>query len=123
MHAAFTLRVLHEELIKVTETLQAQEIMLATLSGGLVVMFGALYSMLFAFARLRHPFLMPFAYAAYALFAASTLVLARSLHLEGYWLVIVFVMLAGYFLAPHGIWHLCVGTHVNEEHESEGDKP
>jgi len=114
---------LYEEQIKVTETLQAQEIMLATLSGGLVVMFGALYSMLFAFARLKHPFLISFAYAAYALFAASALILARSLHLEGFWLWVVFVMLVGYFLAPHGIWHLCVGTHSGEEHKQEGDKP
>jgi hypothetical protein len=93
------------------DALQAQEIMLATLSGALVVLFGALYAMLFAFARLRHPFLMPLAYGAYALFAAAALVLANALHLSGYWLILVLLMLAGYLLAPHGIWHLCVGTH------------
>ena len=103
------------------EALQAQEIMLATLSGALVVLFGALYAMLFAFAKLRHPLLMPLAYAAYALFAAAALMLAKALHMEGYWLVIILVMLVGYLLAPHGIWHLCIGTHVNSGHEFEGE--
>ncbi|MBT8059858.1 MAG: hypothetical protein KJO33_09695 [Gammaproteobacteria bacterium] len=106
-----------------SEALQAREIMLATGSGALVVLFGALYAMLFAFARLRHPLLMPFAYAAYLLFAASTLVLAHALHLSGFWLLIIGVMLVGYLLAPHGIWHLCVGTHEAGGQESEGGQP
>jgi hypothetical protein len=106
-----------------SEALQAQEIMLATLSGALVVLFGAMYAMLFAFARLSHPFLMPFAYAAYSLFAAFALVLARSLHMSGFWLIVILTMLVGYLLAPHGIWHLCVGTHADAEHEHEGEEP
>ena len=110
-------------MMTVTEALQAQEIMMATLSGALVVMFGALYAMLFAFARLRHPFLMPLAYAAYALFAASALVLANALHLQGFWLVLIVVMLLGYLLAPHGIWHLCEGTHMEAQRDSEGEQP
>ena len=103
------------------ETLQAREIMLATLSGGLVVMFGALYAMLFALGRLRHPHLMPLAYVAYALFAAAALVLASALHFAGYWLILLLVMLVGYLLAPHGIWHLCVGTHAHPKPPDDGE--
>ena len=103
------------------EVLQAREIMLATLSGALVVLFGALYAMLFAFARLHHKHLMPLAYAAYGLFAASALVLANALHMDGFWLLVIVVMLVGYLLAPHGIWHLCVGTHADAAHHTKGD--
>jgi len=104
-----------------SETLQAQEIMLAALAGALVVLFGAIYAGVFALSRLRHASLMPFAYAAYALFAASTWVLADSLHFEGFWLVVIGVMLVGYLLAPHAVWHLCVGTHMHVESISEGE--
>jgi hypothetical protein len=31
-------------------------------------------------------------------------------------------MLVGYLVAPHAIWHLCVGTHA-EEAEEEASKP
>lgn len=102
-----------------SDALQSREIILATLSGGFVVTFGALYAMLFAFARLRLPRLEPFAYAAYALFAASTVVLASALRLSGYWLILIVLMLLGYLLAPHGIWHLCVGTHSGAGAEIE----
>jgi hypothetical protein len=37
--------------------------------------------------------------------------LADALHLTGFWISIVVVMLVGYLLAPHGIWLLCVNTH------------
>ena len=103
------------------DPLQAQEIMLATLAGGLIVMFGALYAMLFALARLRHPSLLSFAYTAYALFAVCAVVLAHALHLEGQWVLLILVMLVGYLLAPHGIWHLCVGTHPETGSENKGE--
>ncbi len=102
-----------------TEAVEAQNIMLATLSGALVVLFGALYALLFALARLnRRKDLMWMAYAAYSLFFVATVVLAETLNLHGFWLYLVIILLLGYLLAPHGIWHLCVGTHGREEHSS-----
>lgn len=34
------------------------------------------------------------------------------------WALLVALMLLGYLLAPHGIWHLCVGTHDKEQKEN-----
>jgi hypothetical protein len=38
-----------------------------------------------------------------------TLALAANLFNNTFWTVIVVLMLVGYLLAPHAIWHLCVG--------------
>ena len=94
------------------EIVQAQQIMLAALSGALAVLLGALHALFLALAKLgesrRHLWI---SYAAYALFAVATLVLAHTLHLSGHWFLIIVLMLCGYLLAPYGIWHLSVATH------------
>ena len=96
---------------------QAQHIMLATLSGALVVLFGAFYALFFALAKLRHSRqTMLAAYGSYAAFFVSTMVLSETLNLDGFWLWLVATLLVGYLLAPQGIWHLCVGTHESEAH-------
>lgn len=100
-----------------TDPVQAQQIMLAAMAGAMAILFGALYALLYAFARIRnHRGYMTAAYLAYALFAVATMVLAWTLHLTGIWFSIVVIMLFGYLLAPRGIWHLCVGTHQAAEH-------
>ncbi len=105
-----------------TDPVEAQQIMLATMAGALVVMFGAIYAALFAWSRLRkRPAWMPAAYLAYLCLAVATIVLARSLHLSGFWSTVVFVMLFGYLLAPHAIWHLCVGTHESAHKTADTD--
>lgn len=91
-------------------------------SAASVIMFGALYALLFAYARVRNkPALMPLAYLAYVGLFAAVLVLAFAANLfaNGFWTFIVLLMLVGYFVAPHGIWHLCVRTHEHE-HADEG---
>lgn len=83
-------------------------------SAASVILFGAAYALLFAWARVRsRPGLMPLAYAAYAGLAVSAVALARAAHLfhHPFWIAVVLLMLAGYLFAPHAIWHLCVGTH------------
>ena len=86
--------------------------MLATLSGAMVVLFGAFYALLFALSRLNgQPKLLILAYAAYGVLVLATGGLAVSLNLQGYWWILVVTLLLGYLVAPHGIWHLCVGTH------------
>lgn len=92
-------------------------------SAASVIMFGATYALLFAYARVRNrPGLMPLAYLAYVGLFAAVLVLAFAANLftNGFWTFIVLLMLVGYFAAPHGIWHLCVRTH---EHELEALTP
>lgn len=91
-------------------------------SGAMVILCGALYALLFALARVRAlPWLMPWAYASYAGLALSVLVLARATHLDGAWQALTVALLAGYLLAPHGIWRLCVATHAAEEAAPESD--
>ena len=86
-------------------------------SSAMVILLGAVYALLFAYSRLkRMPRLMPAAYLAYGGLFISALVLARATHLfnNPWWATMVTLMLAGYLLAPHAIWHLCTGTHPAE---------
>ncbi len=99
-----------------TEPVFAAHIMLATLSGAMIILFGAFYAFFFAWSRLKnsasHALL---AYASYAVFAVFTLVLARALHLSGHWHILIGLILLGYWLAPYGVWRLCVSTHAHEK--------
>lgn len=91
-------------------------------SAASVILFGAGYALLFAWSRVRNrPGLMPLAYLSYVgLFVSVlTLAFAANLFVNGFWTFIVLLMLVGYLVAPHGIWHLCVQTH-EYEHEDEG---
>jgi hypothetical protein len=89
-----------------------ENIFAAALAGAMVIVFGGLYALLFAFARIRSSSgLRSGAYICYACLFASTLFQARYLNLDGWWRWIVLVMVVGYLLAPHAIWLLCVGTH------------
>lgn len=91
-------------------------------SSALVILLGALYALLFAYSRIRAmPVLMPLAYLSYAGLFVSTLTLAHAANLLSHplWATVVVCMLLGYLLAPHGIWHLCVGTHAEEEREKD----
>jgi len=105
------------------EPVALQDFFLTFFSAAMVILTGALYALLFAYARVRQrPRLMPLAYLAYLGLVASVLVLAMvaNLFATGFWTFIVVLMLIGYLLAPHAIWHLCVGTHAHDhpDHES-----
>lgn len=91
-------------------------------SAASVILCGATYALLFAWSRIKdRPRLMPLAYAAYIGLVASVLTLAFNANLfnNNFWTFIVLLMLVGYLLAPHAIWHLCVRTHEHA-HEDEG---
>jgi hypothetical protein len=94
------------------EPVELQDFFAAFFSGAMVVLSGALYALLFAWSRVHGPArMMVLAYAAYGLLVVSVVVLSHALHLSGFWRIMVATLLVGYLLAPHGIWHLCVGTH------------
>ncbi len=81
----------------------------------MVILFGAAYAGLYAWSKLRSkPGLMVWALACYTALVGSALLLAKATHLNGEWQVLVGLMLAGYLLAPLGIWKLCVGSHADE---------
>lgn len=81
-------------------------------SSALVVLFGAAYAALFAWAKL-HPrkALLLWAYACYVALVAAVLVLSDAAHLSGAWRAVTAAMLLGYLWAPHGIWRLCTASH------------
>ena len=90
----------------------SESILIAAMAGALVVVFGAMFAILFAFARLKNnKRLMYMAYLCYSLLVVSVVMLSRVLNLDGFWSVITIIMLAGYFAGPHAIWKLCVKTH------------
>ena len=99
------------------EPVALQNFFITFFSAAMVIMTGGLYALLFAYARIkRRPALMWMAYAAYASLVVSVVTLAAATNLFGnmFWITVVALMLVGYLLAPHAIWHLCVGTHGDE---------
>jgi uncharacterized membrane protein len=106
------------------EPVELNDFFLTFFSAAMVILSGALYALLFAYARVRQrPRLMPLAYLAYAGLVVSVLVLAMvaNLFATGFWTFIVVLMLVGYLLAPHGIWHLCVGTHADAHADPDAE--
>ena len=106
----------------------SHSILIAAFAGAAIVVFGALYAILFAFARLRRQRgLILLAYSAYGMMVIAVFVLARVLHLDGMWTGIVVVMLAGYLLGPYAIWKLCIKTHQSnravDSHTYDGSNP
>ena len=100
-----------------------QHILAAAAAGALIIMFGALYALLFAQSRLRDkPRLMSGAYVAYALLVICVVVLVRTLNLTGFWQVVAAVMVVGYFIAPRLIWNLCAGTHGPDAHRGPDEQ-
>ena len=107
-----------------TEPVLASNIMLATMAGAMMILFGAFYAFFFAWSRLKNnTSYATLAYLSYGIFAVFTVVLVQVLHLSGYWRILVALILLGYLLAPHGIWHLCVGTHPHEEEMAASSTP
>ena len=81
---------------------------IAFFSAAMVILMGAAYALFFAFAKIQKRLILEVsAYLSYGLLALSVYFLADALNLNGYWQTLVWLMLAGYLLAPHGIWHLC----------------
>jgi hypothetical protein len=98
--------------ISMFEPVELNDIMISVIAGASVVLFGALYALIFALGRLSgNESLARAAYVFFAMLAVAALVLADTLHLTGFWQLITLVILGGYLFAPHAIWKLCVGTH------------
>ena len=96
-----------------------QDLFFGTMSGAAIVLMGAFYALFYALARLHQSrTLMSFALISYLLLAAAVWVLVDALHLSGFWIFVAITMLVGYFFAPRGIWHLCVGTHARQAPET-----
>lgn len=100
------------------EPVALQNFFITFFSAAAVILCGAGYAGLFAWARLgNRRQLMRWAYASYAALAVAVYALAVATNLDGVWIAIASLMLFGYLLAPHAIWHLCVATHQHEHPE------
>ncbi len=94
------------------EPVELKDFFITFFASALIVLFGAGYAGLYAWSKLQGKRrLMAWALACYAGLSASTLVLAKAAHLNGEWRIRVYLMLAGYLLAPPGIWLLCAASH------------
>lgn len=91
-------------------------ILWGTLAGAVIVTAGGFYALFFALGRLNDiRWLNLLSYASYLILVLATVVLAQALLLKGFWLLVIAVMLLGYFFAPRAIWWLCVGTHQHSD--------
>jgi hypothetical protein len=105
------------------EPVAIQHLLAAAAAGAMIIVFGALYALLFAQSRLRdRPGLMQGAYAAYLALVACVAVLVRTLNLTGFWQGVAAVMVVGYFVAPRLIWNLCAGTHGPDAHRGPDEE-
>ncbi len=104
------------------EPVAVQNLMLATALGAAIVVLGAAYATLFAFARLlERPRLLGAAAASYLGLLVCVIAFAYVARLDGFWATLAVAMALGYLLAPLGIWRLCTGTHAATHEASTGD--
>lgn len=106
------------------DVVAADAIMRAVASGAGVVLCGSCYALFLGVAYYsdKRRWLFP-AYFSYAGLILSVVILAHALNFTGYWWYLVATMLVGYLLAPHAIWHLCVGTHQAADHAPDTSLP
>lgn len=89
----------------------------AVLAAAGIVLFAAGYAVLLALGRARgRVALRRAALGAYGGVVLAAAGLCWALRLQGLWLVLVAVLLVGYFVAPRAVWWLSVATH---EHQDE----
>ncbi|MGR9046579.1 MAG: hypothetical protein ACU83N_14910 [Gammaproteobacteria bacterium] len=94
------------------EPVALKDFFITFFSSALIILAGAAYALLFAWSKVNSNKRIQFlAYLAYLVLVLSVIELTRAANFSGYWLIISIGMVAGYFFAPIGIWHLCVKTH------------
>lgn len=88
----------------------------AALAAAGIVLFAAGYAALLALGRARRRVaLRRAALGAYAGVVLAAAGLCWALRLQGLWLVLVVILLVGYFAAPRAVWWLSVATHEKDE--------
>lgn len=98
------------------EPVELQQLAIAALSAGAIVLFGAAYAVCLALGGLKGlSILRRASYFAYAAVVAATVLFASAMNLGGGWLLLTVALLVGYFAAPRAIWRLSVATHESSE--------
>jgi hypothetical protein len=94
------------------EPVALQDFFVTFFSAALIIMAGASYALLYAWSKVNASLWIKLAaYFSYFVLILSVIELTRAAQFQGYWLIISFLMVIGYFFAPIGIWYLCDKTH------------
>ena len=93
------------------EPVALKDFFITFFSAALIIMAGASYALLFAWSKVNsNPHIRIAAYLSYAVLIFAVYQLTLAANLVGYWRIISYVMVIGYFFAPIGIWCLCEKT-------------
>lgn len=105
------------------QPVELQDFLLTFFVSAGIILSGACYALLYAWARLRQQrrFLYG-AWLAYFVLTGCVFTLIRTAHLEGAWSSLALLMLVGYFAAPRAIFRLCHVTHT-DGHEPSVSNP
>jgi hypothetical protein len=94
------------------EPVALKDFFITFFSAAMIIMAGASYALLFAWSKVNPKRLIKMsAYGAYIILLVSVYQLSLAANLIGYWRIISYLMVIGYFFAPIAIWHLCKKTH------------
>jgi hypothetical protein len=98
------------------ETVAPHDFLATFAAAGLTVLFGAAYAALFAWSKIvgGKRLLGLAAGLCYLALASAVWALSRLAHFDGRWQFLAGLMLFGYWLAPMGVWRLCVAGHGGE---------
>ncbi|MEE9395875.1 MAG: hypothetical protein V3V31_02565 [Methylococcales bacterium] len=96
------------------EPVALKDFFITFFSAALIILAGASYALLFAWSKVNpNNRIKVFAYLSYVVLLAAVYRLTLAANLTGYWQILSYVMVIGYFFAPIGIWYLCDKTHNN----------
>jgi len=98
------------------EPVALKDFFITFFSSALIIMAGASYALLFAWSKVNPRLSIKLsAYVSYLVLLVSVYQLTLAANLVGYWQIISYLMVIGYFFAPIAIWHLCKKTHDDPE--------
>ncbi len=94
------------------EPVALKDFFITFFSSALIIMAGASYALLFAWSKVKPRLSIKLsAYVSYLILLVSVYQLTLAANLDGYWRIISYLMVIGYFFAPIAIWHLCKQTY------------
>jgi len=100
---------------RMIEPVALKDFFITFFSAALIILAGASYALLFAWSKVNSNRRIKIsAYLSYVVLLAAVYRLTLAANLVGYWQILSYVMVIGYFFAPIGIWYLCEKTHDND---------
>ena len=105
------------------EPVALKDFFITFFSSAMIIMAGASYALLFTWSKVNPNISIKIsAYVSYLALLVSVYQLSLAANLVGYWRIISYLMVIGYFFAPIAIWHLCKETHDDSNLPSSLEK-